>query len=811
MRKILLSMMCMAAVTTTLTARTLSPDEALQRASVNGSGMSTIALGSLPTLVETRSTLGLPVYYVFNLGNEGFKILSADDCGAPVLGFSDTGSFDPANVPPGLQYMLDMYAEEIAAAATSPAPEEGVASAIRVERQSIQPLVTTKWNQDAPYYNMTPTVNGQHTVTGCTATAFAQVMNYHKWPAKGQGSITYNAAKLNQDLTLDFSTITFEWDKMLDSYTGPATEEQKNAVATLMKAAGYAVRMNYGINDSGAYSQYAAVSVWKYFGYDKGAAIYYRDMYGINEWEQMIYDNIRDCGPVLYSGFTNPLPGESAGGHSFVCDGYDGASGLFHFNWGWGGSSDGYFALTGLDPSNQGIGGSNSGYNAGQIVVLGIRPPFDNEVQELIMGYTSPLEGEALNEDTRCGFNIYWVGMLSAQESADVTLGARLVYPNGRDEYLKAGKFTFKNETWWNARGYGWYLNNLADGVYRVYPVFSEDDGSTWKPCVYPVGTPQYFMATKTANTVKIAYPPQADVQAEIGSVSPLYTGMPFELKANITNSTSYEYFRSVRALIIKDDKMVGSSDFVLADVLPGETKEYTISGTLKDVAAGTYDIVMVNEKDQRISESVPVTVKEATAPTLRYVSGNLVTSLGNQGTYPLVYAKEFKANATVECTSGVYVGRIYCYVYNETGSSVGGLSSSTVYIESGSSVTVEISGELNLEPGRRYAAYFFSFYNNNWNQLMYGLNFIAAEHGGIEAVEVSTPSVVNDPASRTVTVTGAGLISVNVYNVSGALVATPVELSSDRAVVNTGALAPGVYFVKVKSASGTVTEKIIR
>ena len=46
--------------------------------------------------------------------------------------------------------------------------------------------------------------------------------------------------------------------------------------------------------------------------------------------------------PVYYSGFSN------SGGHAFVCDGYD-DSDLFHFNWGWGGSSDGYFVIDEID------------------------------------------------------------------------------------------------------------------------------------------------------------------------------------------------------------------------------------------------------------------------------------------------------------------------------------------------------------------------------------------------------------------------------------------------------------------------------
>ncbi len=58
----------------------------------------------------------------------------------------------------------------------------------------------------------------------------------------------------------------------------------------------------------------------------------------------------------------------------FFCDGYDG-DGLFHFNWGWGGSSDGYYALSAMNPSTQGIGGSNGSYAFNQTMVCRIQPP----------------------------------------------------------------------------------------------------------------------------------------------------------------------------------------------------------------------------------------------------------------------------------------------------------------------------------------------------------------------------------------------------------------------------------------------------
>lgn len=814
MRKLLLSVLCIAAAVAPLSARTLTPEEALQRAAIGGTGIATVSLSSQPTLVETRMSLGMPVYYVFSTGTEGFKILSADDNGAPVLGFSDTGTFDPANVPPSLQYMLDCYAEEIAAAAQAPAPAAGVAMRVNVNRESIAPMVDSRWNQGEPYYNMTPTDGGKHCVTGCTATALAQVMYYHKWPEKGQGSITYTADKLKQTLTMNFADATFDWENMADIYNNTSTEAQKNAVALLMKAVGYSLQMNYGTGESGAYSQYAAVGVWKYFGYDKGASIYYRNLYGIGEWEGMIYNNLRDCGPVLYSGFTNPLPGKGSGGHSFVCDGYDSATGLFHINWGWGGMSDGYFALTGLDPGAQGIGGSDSGYNKDQVVILGIRKPADNKEQEPIFGYTSPLEIAPLNEPTRCGFNVYWVGMLSAQESLTGCPGVKVEHPNGQVEYLKATQRTYTNQSWWAAYGYGWYITGWADGKHKIYPVFTTDNGATWQETMYPVGTPRYAILVKTGTKVEVDYPAQATISADDLEYTALYTDRPYEVKAKLTNDSDFEYYRSLRVAFTLDGDVKTSSQYALVDVLPHSTSEMVVQSTLSDLAAGEYEMCVIDEDDIPISSSITVTVGTASAPKFNLMSQGIVTNLGMQGMDPLVNGKEFHVKATIECTEGYYGGSFYAYVFPGSGTqSIAGFSSPTIYMGKGEKKTVDITGSIDgLVEGRKYFAIVYAMVDNSWVQLSTSyMYFVATDRSGIDTVEADVPSVVNDRQSNTVTVTGTGISSVTVYTLAGAQATAPVVMQSDRAVVSTSALAPGVYFVKVVSAAGTTTEKIIR
>jgi len=129
--------------------------------------------------------------------------------------------------------------------------------------------------------------------------------------------------------------------------------------------------MGYGASASGAQSFKLVNAMVTYFKYSADAIYREREAYSTSAWTQMVYDNIRNVGPVIYDGRSID------GGHSFVCDGYDG-NGYFHFNWGWGGMSDGYFLLDSLSPESQGIGGAEGGFNYSQGAVFNMRKPDGN-------------------------------------------------------------------------------------------------------------------------------------------------------------------------------------------------------------------------------------------------------------------------------------------------------------------------------------------------------------------------------------------------------------------------------------------------
>ncbi len=342
-------------------AKKLSPSQALGRLRNENIRRATSVIEQTPVYTESGRT-GASAYVFDN--ESGFTIVSADDCAIPMLGYAETGKFDKENIPCGLQCWLEAYSRQIDFARTNSVPKYNASADSGNDRNPIAPALSTKWGQGAPYNNLCPETGGQRSVTGCVATAMAQVLNIYRHPVVGTNTHSYSWNYFEDDmlidgeLSLDFSSLRFDWESMLDDYSGEYTDEEANAVATLMYACGVAVDMGYGTAYSGAVAGFVPYALSNYFGYNPGARYVERDCWREDDmsWDDLVYDQIHEHGAVLYCGVT-----EANEGHAFVCDGYDG-DGFFHFNWGWNGVSDGWFRLDALAPQVQGTGGSAHSY-----------------------------------------------------------------------------------------------------------------------------------------------------------------------------------------------------------------------------------------------------------------------------------------------------------------------------------------------------------------------------------------------------------------------------------------------------------------
>ncbi len=316
-------------------------------------------------------------YFVFNVGDDqGFVIAAGDDCVPTILGYADRGTFVGDSLPVNVKAWLDGYSDAIGRlqASGQQAPRRAPTHA------AIPVLLTCQWNQDYPYNMYCPQFfdTGETCVTGCVATAMAQIMYYHRvrsvrsvqadipgytcatdW--ENYGKMTVQGIPKNSPI---------DWNDMTDTYNSRSTDAAKRAVANLMKYCGVSVEMDYGRSStggSGAVSQHVVTALKKYFGYDAGASYVYRSNYSNDAWDELIYNELANGRPVHYSGRG------TSGGHAFVCDGYDG-DGYYHFNWGWGGYCDGNFLLSDLTPPGFGIGSNGGGFNDKQGAIIGAKP-----------------------------------------------------------------------------------------------------------------------------------------------------------------------------------------------------------------------------------------------------------------------------------------------------------------------------------------------------------------------------------------------------------------------------------------------------
>ena len=294
-------------------------------------------------------------YYVFNNDAGGFVIIAGDDAVTPVLGYTSTGSFDAENLPDGLKDLLKSYERQIAALGDNYVANR---TATRAGFTGEKLLKTAEWNQYAPFNKYTP----NNYVTGCVATAGAIVMKHHGYPAKGTGShsYTWNGKTLTANFEHDY-----DWASMPAKYDG-TNDAAFDGVARLMSDLGVAVEMQYAKNGSGAYIGNMISALQKYFGYSKLTYLASVDDMEAEAWNAKLRGEIDANRPILYS-----ASDASAGGHSFIIDGYKDES--FSVNWGWGGYCNGFYQIGALNPESAGKPTGDK-YNIGQTAVIGLQP-----------------------------------------------------------------------------------------------------------------------------------------------------------------------------------------------------------------------------------------------------------------------------------------------------------------------------------------------------------------------------------------------------------------------------------------------------
>lgn len=360
--------------------------------------MSAMGMKNTAALSDVTAQTPFTEFYVFASDEGGFIIVSADDCVLPVLGYSVNGRFRAQNIPTNVLSILDGYEHEIRYWKRFEAQKDGSVaqqwSALTSGQMypaplttAVTALLTTTWDQ-CPYYNILCPYDANedysgnnHVVTGCVATATAQIMKYHNYPTTGYGSHSYlhdNGTVSYGTLSANFGATTYNWSNMPNSLTQSSTTAQVNAVAKLMYHIGVADEMEYDYAENGGSGAFnynydnelipcSQTSLAKYFKYRPDMAFVERANFSDAEYCAILRAELDQSRPILYSG-------RGGGGHSFVCDGYNN-NGQFHINWGWGGVYDGYFTMGTLNPGGSGTGGNSThNYSDDNVALIGIRP-----------------------------------------------------------------------------------------------------------------------------------------------------------------------------------------------------------------------------------------------------------------------------------------------------------------------------------------------------------------------------------------------------------------------------------------------------
>lgn len=452
-----------------------------------------------PRLKSTAMVLdSIVYYYVYNVGNDnGFVIVAGDNLAKPVLAYSTEGSFDSNNLPLNFKSWMDgiqFQISELVNSSNLPSPESlslwnqylsGNISSLRAASVSVAPLLSTKWNQGTPYNNLCPLYNATNrSATGCVATSMAQLIKYYNYPTKGNGSSSAYLTSTNGIYIPEQNYATYDWANMSNTYSASSTLEQKSAVATLMYDCGRSLSADYASTTSASIYD-MPLALLTAFSYDSSIVRCQRKYYDDAAWEQMLKDELTENRPIIYRGEN------VESGHAFVCDGYDN-TGLFHYNWGWGGNMDGYFASNALNPGAAGVGSGSGTYNIDQAVLINIKPNVGGHpfvALKLYSGIVINASQDTVAKGSSFTFN---AGFLNAQLIGmyNGQIGVELLDDQNKSIAIIGSKAAAGIDP-------GLYRNStinclipysLPAGSYRLRPVSRFTDLDSWAPVTGVIG-----------------------------------------------------------------------------------------------------------------------------------------------------------------------------------------------------------------------------------------------------------------------------------------------------------------------------------
>lgn len=602
MKKTLLYLLVALTGILSAAAREIAPGEALQRALIaledDAEANEILQDGANLRLMYTQKVDDKTLFYVFETTEDGFLIASANDNANAVLGYTGNGTFKEALAIPSFKAWVGDCSKALTWVANQPESafkddynRQGLlrSKATRAYLpQTVSPLLETiAWNQGAPYNKFCPLVQGSKCATGCVATAMAMVMKYWQWPIHGTGEVSYTTTSYGIELSADFSQSTYEWHSMLNQYDGDYSDEEADAVAKLMSDVGISIRMNYGPS-SGTSAARVPLAFANYFYYNKGVKFLQRCFCTTEEWNSIIKGELAEKRPVLMSGI-NYI--ESVG-HEFVLDGYN-AQGLYHVNWGWGGTSNGYFDVNFMSPDYQGIGGSNGGYVAEQSILTDLYPDKEGNTE-----YTYNLfacRGLTFNDKKEFHLTIQNCSLIPfGGEVGIIAEKDGVVIAHATDSFAEMEIPSMERMgLYYKLDELGLTASQIGEGnKCYVYPAYKDANGNYVKLAapVYEAGC----LAINCRNGALAVDGPEDNV-AKLSQVSLAldglaFPGYPIYFKVQVKNEEGAEEFNNLLGVEITNAKGTVFGTGYDCKIIPsGSTSDFYIRVEPRNVSAGSY------------------------------------------------------------------------------------------------------------------------------------------------------------------------------------------------------------------------------
>lgn len=752
--------------------------------------------------VKAATTIEAP-YYVFNIGNnQGFVIVAGDDRINPILGYSDEGYFDEAKAPSNMKNWLDEYAQQIALL-DKVAGIEGAIAAPKTRdvidtRNSIAPLITTKWDQATPYWNECPQfMNSDNeedgyelAYTGCVATSMSQLMKFYNYPEQTTQvipsySFTYSDGNYNYSTVQmeELPITTFDWAHMKDTYTGAEDEVYTSAVAHLMYYVGCAVKSQYGVSSTGAYTD-DIPNGFALFGY--GSKLAYRNDYTQDVWDEIVYQELAAGRPMIYNGTAG-----SGGGHSFVCDGYEYGN-YFHINWGWSGMGNGYFQLAVMNPYASGIGGSSSaeGYNMKQNIVYNVIPggatPGGGDDEEEPYLTTTAVSGPSGwdRDGLSYPFKIYKSKIVKVSYSDHANSGAKFktalaLYDPNTDSFEicenseSNGYFTVTTSALGQTTPFGSGIASNASnvikfgagktGTYHLVGAYQVQGSSEWK--LMKESDRHYLEVVLTNYSATGSAHPVINLQTTNWEFTGgEKVGVKEQVNVTLKNNSVDRFFGDLYLDFggQQIDEYSQYTTVVTAEVLPGEEKVVTFNVTPTSSGTKTVRVMRLDQYGSYVTiGSGSVTIAQGTEAQELNLSvviqaENATTQPSASNIYGEIYDSHVRFSATItNNSSGDYskyvLAPLFIVQKNEDGTVAGG-----------SMVTYKQSA-LSLAAGESKTLY-FDFdnlaYGSTYAMNIYARNYVPDNEEGTHVENIVQPgqSVYYDILPGVITWTAEGV-----------------------------------------------------